>query len=153
MKRLISNTLLIFVVCVIASCSILTRQGRVLNSLGKYDSKQFWTHGGFQDYTDFGKYSYSSVKIDRNKYFKKVSSNDVETIYAFIDNYEEWIDDIRSNDPDDELVSNYSFDRDCIDTEDYFYIYENEEYSKFGCYDVWIFDSQSMSLYYFYNNI
>ena len=48
-------------------CSIQTRQEKVLKSLGKYDSKQVWTHGEFQDYTDFGRYSYSSAKIDPNK--------------------------------------------------------------------------------------
>jgi hypothetical protein len=125
----------------------------VLNSLGRYESKQLWTHGEFQDYTDFGLYSYSSAKLNDNQYFKLVSETDIELLYAFVDNFEQWIETFRSNDPDDELVANYAFDRSLIDTEDYFYIYEGENYSKFGCYDMWIFNAQTYTLYYFHHNI
>lgn len=153
MKRLALSILMIILTLTTTSCGIQTRQDEVLSSLGKYDSKQVWTHGEFQDYTDFGKYSYSSVSIDRNIYFQKVSTTDTQTICAFINNFEDWIDTFRNNDPNDELVSNYSFDRSIIDTEDYFYIYEGENYPQFGCYDVWFFDSQTKILYYFHNNI
>ena len=157
MKRFLPKALIVILIPILVMtvifCSIQTRQEKVLKSLGKYDSKQVWTHGEFQDYTDFGKYSYSSAKIDPNEYFEKVSTTDAETICAFIDDFEDWIDTIRNNDPTDELVSNYSFDRSMMDAEDYFYIYEDEDYSKFGCYDVWFFDSQTKNLYYFHNNI
>ena len=153
MKRLLLLALMTILVLTTTSCGIQTRQDKVLNSLGKYDSKQVWTHGEFQDYTDFGRYSYSSVSIDQNSYFQKVSTTDTETICAFIDNFEDWIDTLRNNDPHDKLVSNYTFDRSIIDTEDCFYIYEGENYPQFGCYDVWFFDSQTKILYYFHNNI
>ena len=153
MRRLLLLAFAIILGLMTTSCSIQTRQEKVLNSLGKYDSKQIWTHGEFQDYTDFGKYSYASVSIDQNDYLKKVSTTDIETIYVFLDDFEDWIDTFRSNDPGGELVTNYTFDRSIVDTEDYFYIYEGEDDPRYGCYDVWFFDSQSNILYYFHNNI
>ena len=128
MKRLLLTALIITLVLGVTSCGIKTRQDEVLSSLGKYDSKQVWTRGEFQDYTEFGKYFYSSVSIDQNNYFQKVISTDTETICSFIDNFEDWIDTFRNSDPKDELVLNYSFDRSIIDTEDFFYIYEGENY-------------------------
>ena len=88
MKRLLIMVLVITLVFGATSCGIQTRQDKVLSSLGKYDSKQVWTHGEFQDYTDFGKYFYASVNIDQNNYFQKVTSTDTETICSFIDNFE-----------------------------------------------------------------
>ena len=55
MKRLWLMVLVITLVFVATLCGIRTRQDKVLSSLGKCDSKQVWTHGEFQDYTDFGK--------------------------------------------------------------------------------------------------
>ncbi len=148
---------LLFLVCLIflfsIACSVQTRQNEVLNSVGKYDSKQFWTHGGFQDYTDFGIYVFSSAGLDNNQYFSPVSVGDVEKIGSFVDNFEGWIKTFQKNNPNDELVLNYVFDRSIIDVEDYFYIYEGENYPQYGCYDLWLFDTQTNVLYYFHNNI
>ena len=153
MKRLFALVLSTIFALMITACGLQTREDKVLDSLGKYESKQVWTHGKFQDYTDFGKYSYPSISIDQNAYFQIVSAADIETIYDFIDDFERWIDAFRNNDPNDELVLNYSFDRSIVDTQDYFYIYEDENYRKYGCYDVWIFDTQTKMLYFFHNNI
>lgn len=153
MKRLRLPICLFALLVLLSSCGVQTRQDKVLGSVGEYDAKQFWTHGEFQDYTDFGMYSYSAASLGKNQYFTIVSETNRVTICEFIDDFEKWIDTIRNNDSDDELVLNYSFDRAIIDTEDYFYIYEGENYSKFGCYDVWFFDTQTNVLYYFHNNI
>lgn len=131
-----------------------TRQDKVRNSLGKYESKQFWTHGAFQDYTDFGIYTYSEANLENNQYFKVVSEEDMEEIAAYLDNYEGWIDVHREKYPKEDLVMNYSFDRSIIDTSDYFYIFfKGESKSKFDNYDLWIFDAQTNKLYYFHTNI
>lgn len=153
MKRFFLLLLALFLLMSTTACVIQSRQENVLHSLGTYVEKQFWTHGSFQDYTDFGKYSYSSVNIDANNYFTPVSDADIETISAFIDNFEGWIDTFRNSNSNDELVLNYSFDRSIMDTTDYFYIYTGEYDSEFACYDVWFFDSQTNMLYYFHNNI
>lgn len=137
----------------LAACSSQTRQGKVLNSVGKYESEQIWTHDGFQDYTDFGIYTFSSVDLYSNPYFSAVTAENMETIGSFIDNFEEWIEACRNSNPNGDLVLNYFFDRSIVDTTDYFYIYEGENYPKYGCYDLWVFDTQTNTMYYFHNNI
>ena len=153
MKRLFVLVLSAIFTLMITACGIQTRQDKVLNSLGKYESKQVWTHGEFQDYTDFGIYTFSVVELNGSSYFSAVAESDIETITAFVDNFENWINCFENSDPTDELVLNYSFDRSIVDAGDYFYIYEGENYPKYGCYDLWIFDTQTNTLYYFHNNI
>ena len=156
MKRLFFLIFVIISVPIAVFCLVFslveTRQEKVLDSLGSYETERIWSHG-YQDVTEFGMYSYASVKIDNHQYFTAISETDIETICTFIDDFEEWIDAIEHNDPNDELVLNYAFDRSMIDTNDYFYIYEAENIQKFHNYDVWFFDSQTKVLYYFHNNI
>lgn len=153
MKRLTVLILALLMLLSATACSVQTRQNKILTSVGEYKSKQLWSHGEFQDYTDFGIYAFSAVNVEDNAYFSAVAVDDVETICAFIDNFEKWIETFKNNDPDDDLVLNYSFDRSAIDIDDYFYIYERENYPKYGCYDLYFFDTQTNKLYYFHNNI
>ena len=137
----------------LVGCVFEDRQSQVLDTLGNYELKQFWTHGEFQDYTDFGCYHYASVTLEDNTYFRKASNQDIETICGFLDNYEQWIETFRDNDPEDALVQNYYFDRAVLDTQDYFYIYTDNSEHPYWNYDLWVFDSQTNVLYYFHNNI
>ena len=107
----------------------------------------------FQDYMDFAVYTYAAVDLEDSFYFSPLTEGDLETMSAFLDDFEGWIDAVRRSDPQNEVVVNYQFDRSMMDTGDWFYIYENPEYSKFGCYDIWFLDSQTNVLYYFHNNI
>ncbi len=153
MKKAGVFVLMILILFSTVGCILETRQDPVLDSLGKYDTKQFWTHGGFQDYTDFGIYTYSSVSLVDNPYFSLVTEEDRETLEGFLDDFENWIEVFRDGDPRDELVLHYAFDRSIIDSEDYFYIYAEYGWVTYNCYDVWILDTQSNRLYYFHNNI
>ncbi len=153
MKRAIAVLVTCALLVILISCEIETPQDKVLASLGKYEREQLWTHGEFQDFTDFGMYTYSTVNLENNRFFSAVSESDIEIIYSFIDDFEDWIEVFREGDAECELVVNYSFDRSIIDTKDYFYIDEDDFYPEFGCYDVWLYDSQSGILYYFHNNI
>ena len=130
-----------------------TEQKQVLSTMGKYTEQCFYSHGEFQDYTDFAVYLCPAAEMAKNPIFSPVSEADMDTISAFLDNFEEWIAVFKSNDPQDALVRNYAFDRSVIDSSDYFYIAESKDYPKFGCYDVWFFDTRTMTLYYFHNNI
>lgn len=153
MKRFAIALCVSLVLISAALSSVPTRQDKVLASIGKYDEKQLWTHGAFQDYTDFGIYTYPAADLKDNPYFLKVSPRDMQTISAFLDDFENWVSVFRNNDPADELAGNYRFDRSVIDTEDYVYIYEEDRSFPFECYDLWLYDSQSNTLYYFHNNI
>ena len=73
MKKLLLLFISIVLVLTFTACNVETRQDKALNSLGKYDSKQFWSHGVFQDYTDFGIYTYSSINLDENPYFETIA--------------------------------------------------------------------------------
>ena len=57
-------------------------------------------------------------------------------------------------------MENYDLDRTIINEGDYFYIYDKmgepigeSQYEQYECYDVYIFDTESCTLYYFHNNI
>lgn len=130
-----------------------TLQEQVAESIGQYENKEIWTHGGFQDYTDYGIYSYTSANLNNNQYLKPVTYSDSEKLNGFIDNFENWVETFKESDPEDELVLNYNFDRSIIDTSDYFYIFEKDSDIEFAYYDVYFFDAQTNVLYYFHNNI
>lgn len=153
MKRFLILSVALVLLVSAAACGIESRQDKVLSSLGHYEFRHVYTSGGFQDYTDFAKYTFSGVDLEDNPYFASVSEEDRDTLLLFIDDFEGWIETIRRRDPDNEVVVNYAFDRSIIDTEDCFYIYEDEDYPEFGCYDVWFLDVQTNVLYYFHSNI
>lgn len=81
-------------------------------------------------------------------------------LLGYIDNFENWVNVTREGDDDNALVVNYHFSRADIDGSDYLYIYDREGkpigdgvYSKYDSYNVYFFDSQTTTLYYFHNNI
>lgn len=140
-------------VVLLAACGVETRQDKVLSSLGQYEFHHFYTSGGFQDYTDFAVYAYPAAELEDNPYFAPLTGEDTETLTAFLDDFENWIEVIRDSDPGNEVAVHYAFDRAILGAGDWFYLYEDEAYPKFGCYDLWFFDSQSKMLYYFHSNI
>ena len=115
-KKIIALFLSLVLTLGTAGCVFENRDSQVLKTLGNYESKRLWTHGEFQDYADFGIYNYQSANLEDNTYFHQVSQEDIETICGFLDNYEQWIETFRDNDPDDVLVQNYHFDRNILDT-------------------------------------
>ena len=129
------------------------RQEAPAHSLGFYKDKMIYTHGEFQDYTDYGVYTYKKVKIADNPYFKRATAADLWQIRKYLDHYESVVAVIGDADPQDTLFVNYSFDRSCLDENDYFYLDANDEYSAFGDYDLWVLDAQTGKLYYFHHNI
>lgn len=130
----------------------------VVTSLGKYNNRDFFTSGGFQDYTDYAKYYYTSTKVTENTYLKKIQETDFETINKHLDDFEVWIGTIKNSEPSNEVVLNYDFARCIIDSEDYFYIDSEEHtwsdgHTSLVRYNIYLFDTQTQILYYFHNNI
>lgn len=125
----------------------------VLDSLGSYTAKNMYSHGGWQDFTDYGKYQYENALVESNKYFQPVTETDTETLKAYIANFEDWLEAIERNDPNDALVVNYDFDTGVISTDDYFHIYSDPNYPELGNYKVYFFNTGTNTLYYFHNNI
>ena len=148
-----------FLTLALFACAV--PEDKVLNSLGKYKSHEFYTEGAFQDYTDYAKYYYDSVDFADNEYFTKIEQYDTDNLNEYLDDFERWIECYRRNDASREIVVNYDFNRNLIDENDYVYIYfkhynfDSGDYNdmKFYNYDVYFFDTQTNTLYYFHNNI
>lgn len=137
---------------------LMVPEDEVISSLGKYEKEEYFTSGGFQDFTDYAKYSFANVNIEENEYLKKIEYADFEVINKCLEDFETWIETIKDSEPTNEVVVNYDFDNKIIDIEDYFYL-ELEEYiwsdgnTLLENYNVYLFDVQTNVLYYFHNNI
>ncbi len=70
-----------------------------------------------------------------------------------IEDFEDWIEAIKDSNPESEVVAGYDFDLSLISEADYVYIYDDPDYPELGNYDVYFFDMETMTLYYFHNNI
>lgn len=157
MKKLLAIILALCVFALpLASCAAW--EDKVAASLGEYDKCEFFTSGGFQDYTDYAKYYYTSSNVTENKYLKEIKETDVETLNIYLDDFEGWVETIRKSEPFSGVVVNYDFERKIIDAEDYFYIDSEEHTWRDGHtslvnYNVYLFDTQTQVLYYFHNNI
>lgn len=152
----ISVSVCLIILSALTSCAI--PKDKVLASLGKYEQKEYFTSGGFQDYTDYAKYRYSSAKLEGNKYLKKINESALDTINTYLDDFENRISSDKEADAASEIVVNYDFDRAIIDTEDYFYIDSEEAELNDGTalvtsFDIYFFDIKSRVLYYFHSNI
>ena len=155
-KKIIAVLSLCIFVLSFTACT--APEDKVVASLGKYENRDFFTSGGFQDYTDYAKYYYTSTKVTENKYLKEIQETDLETIYTHLDDFEGWIETIKNSEPSSEVVVYYDFDRGIIDSEDYFYIdsekhTRNDGHTSLVRYNIYLFDAQTQVLYYFHNNI
>ena len=157
MKKIVALIFVMTILCSFFSC--FAYENPVLNSLGEYKSKEYYSHGGFQDYTDYGKYYYESVDFTDNEYFNLLENTpDLLLFMNCLNDFEDMIDTIKKSNKNDELVVNYDFDSSTVDDTDYFYI-ESETHTwesgntSFVKYDVYFYDVQTNVLYYFHNNI
>jgi hypothetical protein len=137
---------------------LYSHQKPVIASLPDYESKEFYTNHGFQDYTDYAKYTYDNISIqdlESTEYFTITTADDVEEILSYIDDFEGWVEACGG-----ELEENYDFDKTIVTEGDFFYIETKEGepigqgiYGKFDNYSVYYFDVDAQILYYFHNNI
>ena len=130
---------------------LLAPKDSILNSLPDYIDKEFYSSGGFQDYTDYGKYTYqiSEMPLIHNSYFLRVSEENIPEILSYIENFEGWVEITEF--PSEK----YDFDKSVITEGDYFYILSkyDEPGQEFYDYNVYYFDLDAQILYYFHNNI
>ena len=131
----------------------------VIASLGRAMSVQRYSVSGFGDSTDYGIYTFPGAKLEDSEYFKPVTAESKNELLGYIDNFENWVNVTREDD-NNTLFENYHFSRADIDESDYLYISDRDGeaigegvYSKYDSYNVYFFDSQTTTLYYFHNNI
>ncbi len=143
MKKIIFIILLILLL----SCTACTQNDKVLNSLGKYSEICSYTHGEFQDYTDFAKYQLDSPGLEKNQYLKKIDDDSKKSFENHLDSYELFVTEYCLED------IKYDFDRSIITDTDYIYIYDDPDYPEYGNFSIWFFDFETEVLYYFHTNI
>lgn len=124
----------------------------VLEYLPKYETREFYTSGGFQDYTDYAKYTFGEKTLDLEGHpnLRFVTREDIAEIEDYLDNFEGWVAICQ-----DFPQESYDFQRDWLKEGDFFYIqhrYEGEE-KKFWSYNVYYFRLEDQTLYYFHSNI
>lgn len=169
MKRAFSLILLgaIFALsaCSFENIAFTVPEDEVLASLPDYETRRFYSSGGFQDYTDYAVYTFAEIDEEdllHNDYFCLITDNNDEFFSGFMDNYESWIQVYRDSEPDSELVENYDFDRNIMNRGDYICIIGDDEeqrnedidtYGMYYDYDIYFYDVESKILYYFHNNI
>ena len=124
----------------------------ILESLPKYSEKEYYSSGGFQDTTDYAKYTYhiSEEDLQNNEYLLPVESTDLPQIIAYIEDFEEWLS-VSHDFPSE----SYDFDKAIVSAGDYFYVsnrYQEAE-KAFWNYDLYYFDLETLTLYFFHSNI
>ena len=124
----------------------------ILESLPDYEAEEFYTCGGFQDTTDYAKYTYRiyETELIQSPYFQQVTAWDIPEILAYVDDFEGWVESCS-----DFPAEQYDFNTDIIAEGDYYYIlnrYEEPE-KAFWNYNLYYFDLDTGILYYFHSNI
>lgn len=152
MKRLSYFLLVTALLFNLIGCSY---QNPVIASLPAYQSKEFYTSGGSQDFTDYAKYVYAvdiTPSLANSQYFQEATPADLAEIVLYLENFEQWVETIGR-----ELKQNYDFDKSLLTPGDYFYLdskYASESaYKKFYSYNIYFYDTDTGILYYFHNNI
>lgn len=120
-----------------------TVQSRVEKSMPKY--KDYEVHFfGAMDGWEYIEYYFdddlSPAEFDKSEYFKKVTPNDIDEIYEYVDEFENGIevthDDFLFG---EDIKKVYSFNKSMVDTDDYFYTFNVD---NFRSYTLFYFDSE-----------
>lgn len=120
-----------------------TVQSRVEKSMPKYTDYDVYFFGAMDGWEYIEYYfdeDLSPAEFDKSEYFKKVTPNDIDEIYEYVDEFENGIevthDDFLLG---DDIKKVYSFNKSMVDTDDYFYTFNVD---NFRCYTLFYFDSE-----------
>lgn len=131
---------------------IFSSEDSVLDSLPKYEKKEFYSSGGFQDFTDYAKYTYrvTESELAECESLRLVTEEDIPMILEYVESFESAIE-VSQDFPREA----YDFDKSLILAGDYFYIYNHydEPEKAFWFYKLYYFDLDAGICYYFRFNI
>ncbi|MBR0134984.1 MAG: hypothetical protein IJM18_02185 [Clostridia bacterium] len=134
-------------------CEKLDLQYRGIPS-GFIGSEEHMDEEGFRQYTDYCKYYYPGPeKFVKNKRYKPVSEVGTETVKGYFDDMETRLQAFGR-------LEEYDFDPAMISEDDLVRIVTKEgepvgcsgRYEEYANYDVWLFDTETNTLYYIHNN-
>ncbi len=150
MKKTLAIVLVIIALSLTAcSFSITTSTDEVVASLGDYKSKAVYHDGRIGDFTDYIKYVYEDITFDENEFFEIITKESNKELISYIENFEMWVSITKEHNPESELVRGFDFDVSCI-SDDYLYICDESGSLEFSLYRIYFFDTESMTLYFFY---
>ena len=117
-----------------------------ISKIEHYDAEEI------QDHTDYAKYVYDKNIVENDNNYKLVQDD--------IDNIKRYFNDFKSVMESEKRLNEYDFDINSITENDYVRIITKEgtpigdsTYGKFDNYSVYLFDSETLTLYYIHNNI
>ena len=149
---------------VLTGCGV--KEDRVLSALSKPVSQQTYSHGAFQDYTDFGISQYQNITAEQleainnfdhiadveNRSFTAIDDGNIDTVRYYVEDFEKWVS-LAVHCQDCELANGYCFSTDSVNTGDYFCLQiKNPEWPTSN-YTLYYFSLDEQTLYYFHNNI
>lgn len=119
---------------------------------GYISKTEYYYKDSIQDHTDYAKYVYDKIIVENDNNYKLVQDD--------IDNIKSYFNDFKSVMESEERLNEYDFDINSITENDYVRIITKEgtpigdsTYGKFDNYSVYLFDSETLTLYYIHNNI
>ena len=87
--------------------------------------------------------------VAENLYFSQVGQNQ-DGILQYLKNYEMWVEAVTKY--EDPMFSEYyTYNRASLDSEDWYYL--DSKYGNTDNYSLFVYDIQTNTLYFFYNNI
>lgn len=109
---------------------------------------------GFQDGMSYREYRYTQASFDNNSFFRPVTSGDMAKIQAYVRDYEGWVEcEKDSTIPEgQELYQSYRYDITTLSESDFFYLDTSGQDYPFEQYELYIFDTEGMTLYYMASN-
>ena len=135
---------------------LLTACGGTMNTEipKSYISKtEYYDKEGIQDHTDYAKYVYDKIIVENDDNYIKVNENDIENIKSYFNDFKDAMESQNR-------LNEYDFDINSITENDYVRIITKEgtpigdsTYGKFDNYSIFLFDSETLTLYYIHNNI
>lgn len=154
--------LLLLLPLILVLCGCWSPQDEVMAALPAEGEGVLYSHGTFQDYTDYGEYQYSGITEDDLKesgYFQVVEAADVAELTGYLENFNNWVQ-LAENCGDCNLAQMYDFSADMLREGDYFYLEsrvdsERADYDarKYDDYTIYYFSLENQMLYYFHSNI
>lgn len=120
-----------------------TVQSHVEKSMPKYKDYEVHIFGAMDGYEYIEYYfddDLSPAEFDKSEYFKKVTPNDIEEIYGYVDRFEKGIESTHDDFLfGEDIKKSYTFNKSMVDTDDYFYTFNID---NFRSYTLFYFDSE-----------
>lgn len=152
MSRFMKRFLCVFIAVLLLFCTGCSLVESVLISLPEYGSNEYYSYGALGDYTDFGIFHFDfpiAEHIAENLYFSQVGQ-DRDVILQYLENYEKWVETVTKYE-DPTFSEHYTYDITMLDSEDWYFL--DSKYENTDNYDLFLFDTQTNTLYFFHSNI